>query len=92
MLPQEWDLFLKAMASSWFWMLSRLRDLDDGRLKVMEAKFPNLSTGQICESILADPEGYAPISNIKLPNKEDGKSLTPDLGNIAQAPPPSGNG
>ncbi len=91
-LPKEWEVFLKAMENKWYWLLSRLRDLDEGRLKVMQVRFDGISSEQLRDQLLSQADGRAPISSIDFhpPKKTSSVPVNNIVGDIAQGPGPSG--
>lgn len=92
-LPKEWEIFLKAMEKNWFWLLSRLRDADEGRQKLMDSRFGGMSSDELRSLVLEAPIGMVPISNTEFRSVEKPKT-TPVQNNvatdIAQGPGPSG--
>ena len=92
-LPKEWVIFLKAMAKNWFWLLSCLRAVDEGRLKLMDAKFGGISSVELRNLVLEAPVGMVPISNTEFRPEEKPKTIPVQYNvatDIAQGPGPSG--
>lgn len=91
-LPKEWDIFLRAMEKNWYWLLSRLRDVDEGRSKIMKVKFHGISSEDLRKVVLNAPDGMVPISNTEF-RRMGTQKTTPMEGiasQIAQGPGPSG--
>jgi hypothetical protein len=92
-LPEEWQRFLNAMEDVWNWLLSELRNRDDGRLIAMAVRFGGMSGPEVQDLVMRVRTGSnysGAISNFEISPGGGPKSKSNAIPAFLNPPPSSG--